>query len=83
MKFMKLAEARFTNFIWNDRSCKILYIRGRQVWKITVLGGDDEFEEWIITMIENTMLVCFDIKFIWWDQEHRRYGEACRAIPMC
>ena len=26
MKFMKLAEARFLNFIWNNDSCKILYI---------------------------------------------------------
>ena len=26
MKFMKLAEARFINFISNDHSCKIFYI---------------------------------------------------------
>ena len=36
-----------------------------------------------LRLIENTMLVSFDIKFIRRDQKQRRNSEACRASPTC
>ena len=36
MKFIKLAEARFINFIWYDHSCKILYFLYTFRWNIEI-----------------------------------------------
>ena len=51
VKFIKLAEGSFDNFIWNDHSCKILYLSKKKKEKKRLLYQKAPIKQTVLRLV--------------------------------